>query len=98
VKILTGQEHQKMRFLDGGYLPARTAVFDDAEIQKKYPYARAAQASFAYLKPRPVTPYYSQMSVDAIQPAFGQAMARQITPDQSIKQMADKMRQIMKKG
>jgi len=98
VKILTGQENQRARFYDGGFLPARPAVFDDPEIQKKYPYAKAAQASFEELKPRPVTPFYPQMSADAIQPAFGQAMAQQIKPDVAIKQMADKMREIMKKG
>jgi multiple sugar transport system substrate-binding protein len=98
VKILTGQDMQRQRFLEGGFLPARPAVFDDPEIQKKYPYAKSAQASFEALKPRPVTPFYPQMSADAIQPAFGQAMAQQIKPEQAIKQMADKMRAIMKKG
>jgi len=98
VKILTGQDMQRMRFLDGGFLPARPAVFDDPEIQKKYPYAKSAQASFEALKPRPVTPFWPQMSSDAVQPAFGQAMAQQIKPDVAIKQMADKMREIIKKG
>jgi multiple sugar transport system substrate-binding protein len=98
INILTGQEQQRIRFLEGGFLPARTAVFDDAEIQKKYPYAKSAQSSFEALKPRPVTPFWPQMSADAVQPAFGQAMARQIPPEQAIKQMADKMRAIMKKG
>jgi multiple sugar transport system substrate-binding protein len=98
VRLLTGQDFQRMRFLDGGFLPSRQAVFDDADIQKKYPYAKAAQASFENLKPRPVTPFYPDMSANAIQPAFGQAMARQLTPEQAIKQMADKMRQIMKSG
>jgi ABC-type glycerol-3-phosphate transport system substrate-binding protein len=45
-----------------------------------------------------VTPFYPDMSANAIQPAFGQAMAKQIAPDQAIKQMADKMRQILKTG
>ena len=98
VRLLTGYDMQRARFLDGGFLPSRQAVFDDADIQKKYPYAKAAQASFENLKPRPVTPYYPDISANAIQPAFGQAMARQITPDQAIKQMADKMRQIIKTG
>jgi multiple sugar transport system substrate-binding protein len=98
VAILTNQENQRARFLDGGYLPARQAVFDDPEIQKKYPYAKAAQESFDNLKPRPVTPYYPDMSANALQPAFGQAMAQQITPEQAIKQMGDKMRQIIKNG
>jgi trehalose/maltose transport system substrate-binding protein len=96
VRILTGFEFQRMRFLDGGFLPSRPAVFDDPEIQKKYPYSKAAQASFDNLKPRPVTPFYPDISANAIQPTFGQAMARQITPEQAIKQMGDKMRQILK--
>src|SRR5579859_4402517 len=98
LRILTNQENQRARFLDGGFLPSRQAVFDDPDIQKKFPYAKAAQASFENLKPRPVTPYYPDISANAIQPAFGQAMARQLTPDQAIKQMADKMRQIIKSG
>lgn len=98
VRVLTSFEFQRMRFLEGGFLPARPAVFDDPEIQKKYPYSKAAQTSFDNLKPRPVTPFYPDLSANAIQPAFGQAMARQLTPEQSIKQMADKMRQILKKG
>ncbi len=70
--------------LGGGFLSARPAVFDDAEIQAKFPWAKSAQASLDTLKPRPVTPFYPQMSADAIQPAFGQAMAQQIKPDQAI--------------
>jgi multiple sugar transport system substrate-binding protein len=96
IKLLTGAEQQKTRFLDAGFLPARPAIFDDAAIQQKYPYAKQAQASFENLKPRPVTPFYPDMSKNAIQPAFGQAMARQITADAAIKQMAEKMRQILK--
>jgi multiple sugar transport system substrate-binding protein len=98
VRVLTSFEFQRARFLDGGFLPSRPAVFDDPDIQKKYPYAKSAQASFQNLKPRPVTPFYPDMSANAIQPAFGQAMARQLAPDQAIKQMADKMRQILKSG
>ncbi len=96
IKILTNQESQKQRMLGGGFLSARPAVFDDSEIQAKFPWAKSAQSSLDSLKPRPVTPFYPQMSADAIQPAFGQAMAQQLKPDAAIKQMADKMRTILK--
>jgi len=96
IKVLTNQENQKQRMLGSGNLAARPAVFDDGEIQAKFPWAKSAQASLDTLKPRPVTPFYPQMSADAIQPAFGQAMAQQIKPDQAIKQMSDKMRTILK--
>jgi multiple sugar transport system substrate-binding protein len=96
IKLLVNQDNQKARMMGNGNLPTRLAVFDDAEVQKKYPYAKSAQASFEFLKPRPVTPFYPEISANAIQPAFGQAMAKQITADQAIKQMADKMRSIIK--
>ena len=96
IKILTGLEQQTKAFMDGAFLPARPAVFDNPDIQKKYPYAKSAQTSFASLKPRPVTPFYPQMSADALQPNFGAVMARSKYPDQAIKDMADKMRQILK--
>jgi len=96
IKLITNAEWQKKHFLEGGFLPARPAVFDDPEIQAKYPYAKSAQASFSQQKPRPVTPFYPQMSADAIQPNFGSVMAQQKKPDAAIKDMADKMRQILK--
>lgn len=96
IKILTNQDNQKARVLGNGNLPSRPAVFDDAEVQAKYPYSKSAQASLGSLKPRPVTPFWAQMSSDAVQPAFGSAMANQLKPDAAIKQMADKMRAIIK--
>ncbi|HEY8598107.1 MAG TPA: ABC transporter substrate-binding protein, partial [Thermomicrobiales bacterium] len=56
IRILTNQENQKQRMLGSGNLAARPAVFDDAEIQAKFPWAKSAQASLDTLKPRPVTP------------------------------------------
>ncbi len=96
IKILVGVEQQKAQMLEGAFLPSRPAVFDDAEIQKKYPYAKSAQSSFAALKPRPVTPFYPQMSADALQPSFGAVMAKQKPVEQGIKDMADGMRKIIK--
>jgi multiple sugar transport system substrate-binding protein len=96
VSWLTAPEQQKTYFLDGGFPPTRTAVLDDAAIQAKYPYAKAMQASFAELKSRPVTPYWAQMSSDAVQPNFGAAMGKQKSPDQAIKDMAAAMRKIIK--
>lgn len=96
IRWLTAPEQQRTYFLDGGFPPTRTAVLDDAAIQAKYPYAKAMQASFMELKSRPVTPFWSQMSADAVQPNFGATMSRQKTPDQAIKDMADAMRKIIK--
>ncbi len=94
IKFLTSQEQQKRSYLDGGRLPARSAVFDDPDIKAKYPFSDKLKPSFEALKPRPVTPYYGQMSLDAIQPNFGSAVSRQKSPEQAIKDMAARMKEI----
>jgi len=96
VRWLTSEEQQTWRVLNTGNLPVRLAVLDNPDVQAKYPYAKAAQESFKDLKPRPITPYYSQFSSDAIQPSLGAAFTRQKSPEVAIKEMADKMRQIIK--
>lgn len=96
IKALTSQDQQKQRYLGNGNIPARAAVFDDAEVKAKYAYVDKLKPVFEALKPRPVTPYYTQMSSDAIQPNFSAAMTRQKAPDQAIKDMAAGLRQIVK--
>ncbi len=93
---LTSQDEQTKRYLANGNIPARSAVFDDSAVKAKYTYVDLLKPAFESLKPRPVTPYYGQMSADAIQPNFGAAMTRQKQPDQAIKDMADKLRAIVK--
>jgi multiple sugar transport system substrate-binding protein len=95
IKFLTSLDQQTARYLGNGNLPARSAVFEDPEVAEKYAYADRLGPAFEALKPRPVTPYYSQMSADALQPNYGAAMTRQKTPDEAIADMAETMRQIL---
>jgi multiple sugar transport system substrate-binding protein len=95
IRYLTSLEQQTARYLGNGNLPARSAVFDDPEVVEKYTYADRLAPAFEALKPRPVTPYYSQMSADALQPNYGAAMTRQKTPEEAIADMAETMRQIL---
>lgn len=95
IKFFTSQEQQTARYLGNGNLPARSAVFDDPKVKAAYSYVDRLKPAFQSLKPRPVTPYYSQMSADALQPNFGAAMTRQKTPDQAIKDMVSALKQIV---
>ena len=96
IQWLTSLEQQTTRMLDNVNLPSRPAVFDNAQIQAKYPYAKSAQASLDNLKPRPVTPFWGQMSSDAVQPQFGLAFSNKKESAAAIKDMADGMRKIIK--
>ncbi len=61
----------------------------------KYPYVPRLRPAFEALKPRPVTPYYSTISADALRPNFGAAMARQKEPAQAVADMASAIETIL---
>ncbi len=96
IKWLTSLEQQTARMLDNVNLPARPAVFDNAQIQAKYPYAKSAQTSLDNLRPRPVTPFWGQMSAEAVQPQFGLSFSNKKESSAAIKDMADAMKKIIK--
>jgi multiple sugar transport system substrate-binding protein len=97
LKWMISADQQKARTLDIGNFPARSAVFDDAAVKAKYPFSESLKESFRDLKPRPVTPYYSEMSSNVLQPNVGAVMVRQKSPEQAVKDIADGLRQIIKK-
>lgn len=87
IRFLTSQEQQTQRYLVNGNLPARSAVLDAPEVAGKYPYVDTLRSAFEALKPRPVTPFYSQMSAESLQPNYGAAMTRDKEPAQAIADM-----------
>jgi len=96
IKWFTSAAQQKARYIGTGSLPCRPAVYDDADVKAKYAFAEKLKGTFEILKPRPVTPFYGQMSGNVIQPVFGKVTTKAITPEEGIKEMADGMRKIMK--
>ncbi len=96
IRWFTSAAQQKVRYLGMGVPPCRPAVFDDADVKAKYAFAEKLKATFESLKPRPVTPFYGQMSANVIQPVFGKVTTKAVTPEEGIKEMTDGMRKIMK--
>ena len=95
VNWLCSNQQQRDRTMALGFLPARSAVFDDAEVKAKYPYVETLKASLQELKPRPVTPFYSEMSANVLQPNVGAVMVRQKSPEQAIKDITAGLKQII---
>ncbi|MFD1825940.1 MULTISPECIES: extracellular solute-binding protein [Mumia] len=59
---LTSQESQKTYAMASGNQPARSAVYDDPEMQKAFPMAALWRESIDAAAPRPLTPYWSDIS------------------------------------
>lgn len=71
---LTSAESQKEYTLAEGLLPTIESVYDDAEVKKAFPMADLLRTSVDEAAPRPVTPYYPDITA-AIQRAWHPASA-----------------------
>lgn len=62
VRCITSAENSKKYMLDSGNPSARTAVYSDPEVIKKFPMASLIRDSINTSAPRPITPYYADVS------------------------------------
>jgi multiple sugar transport system substrate-binding protein len=59
---ITSAENQKYYMISNGNPAALKSVYDDPEVQKDYPMAQTIVESLDQAAPRPLTPYYSEVS------------------------------------
>jgi len=58
LKFLESEETQRFFVTQGSNASALTALYDDPELVKKYPYLPVLKTSILNAVPRPVTPFY----------------------------------------
>jgi trehalose/maltose transport system substrate-binding protein len=61
-KCITSAENQKKYMLDSGNPAAAGSVYDDPEVVKLFPMAALIRDSIDGAAPRPITPYYADVS------------------------------------
>ncbi|WP_336920868.1 extracellular solute-binding protein [Aquipuribacter sp. SD81] len=62
LQCLVSPESQKLLWQVNGVPAATRSVYDDEEIQEQYPAADAIRESMEQARPRPLTPYYGEVS------------------------------------
>lgn len=61
MKFITNEENQKS-FAEKSFPPVLASIYDDAALQKKFPYLPALKKSLENAKPRPASPTYDALS------------------------------------
>ena len=97
IQFLTAPEQQKLRAVEGAYLPTRTALYDDPEIQEKVPVVPLAQEALQHTRPRPVSPYYSDMSLE-MQEQFNASLSGEISPEEAARTLKEQLERFIKQG
>jgi multiple sugar transport system substrate-binding protein len=96
-KFATNQDNAKEMVGLTGNAPAWPALYDDPELVAKFPFLPTLKEGMQTAKPRPVTPYYQEVTT-AIQEDAYAALQGQKSPDQAINDMTTKLNEIGQSG
>jgi multiple sugar transport system substrate-binding protein len=64
IQWMTAPEQQEFRATEGSYLPTLNALYEDEGLRERVPMLALARSALQHTKPRPVSPYYSDMSLE----------------------------------
>jgi multiple sugar transport system substrate-binding protein len=93
VKFATSQENAKEMVLLTGNAPAWTDLYNDPDLVAKYAHLPILLEGLQQAKPRPVTPYYQEVT-SAIQEDAYAALQGQKTPDQAVADLTTRLNEI----
>jgi multiple sugar transport system substrate-binding protein len=95
---MTSPETLKTNAIEGSRLPPRRSLYEDQEILQKVPVARLGkEAIIKNSTPRPVSPYYSDMSLK-LSEQFNSALKGTVSPEQAVKTLQNELQQIVEEG
>ncbi len=96
-KFATNEANAKEMVSLTGNAPAWTSLYNDADLVKKFPHLPILLQGLQAAKPRPITPYYQEVTT-AVQDDAYAALQGQKTPDQAVQDMTNKLNEIVQNG
>ena len=97
IKFMTSEESQKMQTLWASTLPTLDTLYDDREIREEIPVVALSKVALHNARPRPVSPYYSQMSREMAQ-HFNSVLMGATSPGEAVETLQSELQQIIEEG
>jgi multiple sugar transport system substrate-binding protein len=97
VQYMTGEDAQRQRALAATLLPTRQSLYQDREILSKVPVIRLGKEAIQSTKPRPVSPYYSDMSLQLAE-QFNKSLKGEVSPEQAVKTLQEQLTSIIEQA
>jgi multiple sugar transport system substrate-binding protein len=97
VRFMTSQESQNMQTLSAPTLPTLDALYEDREIQEEAPIVALSKEALKNGRPRPISPYYSQMSRTMAQ-QFNSVLTGATSPGETVETLQSELQQIIDQG
>jgi multiple sugar transport system substrate-binding protein len=97
VQWMTDEQAQKQRALSASLLPTRPALYEDQEIRDTLPVVVQGEEALKKARSRPVSPYYSDMSLE-MQEQFNSVVKDDTSPEDAVATLQDSLTQIIEAG
>ena len=97
VKFATSPEIQKFYAIEGARLPVLQESYQDRELLDQVPVVALAEQALKNAQPRPVSPYYSDMSL-AMAEQFNNVVKGAAEPQQAVSTLQEELSRIVEQG
>src|SRR5215218_8990911 len=97
LKLASTKEQMKNMSMLSAEPPAWADLYQDPDMVKKFPYLPVLKEGLLAAKPRPITPYYQEVTSAIEEDAYA-ALQGQKSPDQAINDMTTKLNDIAAQG
>lgn len=97
VKFMTSEQGQRQRALSASLLPTRPTLYKDKEIRDTLPVIVQGEEALKNARSRPVSPYYSDMSLE-MQEQFNGVVSGDTSPEDAVKSLQQSLTQIVEAG
>ncbi len=97
IRFMSAAEQQKFRALNGSVIPTRQSLLEDQEILDKVPVISLGREAIQNTRPRPVSPYYSDMSLRMAK-QFNASLRGNVSPEDAVRTLQEELTTIVKQG
>jgi multiple sugar transport system substrate-binding protein len=97
VQWMTSEQAQRQRALDASLMPTRPALYDDQKIRDTLPVIVQGEEALKNARARPVSPYYSDMSLE-MQEQFNSVVKGDTSPQDAVSSLQQSLEQIIEAG
>jgi multiple sugar transport system substrate-binding protein len=97
IEYMSAPEQQRTFALESARLPTLRSLYEDEEVLNKLPVAELGREALENARPRPVSPYYSDMSL-AMAEQFNAALKGEVPVEQALENLQGELQNIVNQG
>lgn len=97
IEFMSAPERQKTFALESTRLPTLKSLYQDQEVLESLPVAELGREALENARPRPVSPYYSDMSL-AMAAHFNAALKGDVPVEQALQELQSELQNIVEQA